>query len=147
MELSKELAGKKLREYSFTVERGKIREFCEAIGETNPLYLDEITAKEAGYSDTPAPPTFTTVLQFWGYKELWSDMQEMGIDTDRLLHAKEEYIYNHPIYPGDKITADGVVDDIKVGKMSMIVFRTVYRNQNNQDCVESKFSIIIRPQE
>lgn len=152
MELSKEilgkkLVGKKLRSYTYTVERGKIREFCQAIGETNPLYLDPEFAKSKGYKDTPVPPTFQTAFQFWGYKEMWSDMEAMGIDTKRLLHMKEEYHYNDPVYPGDEIRAEVVVDDVKVGKMSIVVFHTTYYNQENQPCIEAKFSIIIRPEE
>ncbi len=146
MELTKELAGTPLRSYHFTVERGKIHEFCKAIGETNPIYLDPEAAKAAGYKDTPVPPTFQTAFQFWGYRELWDDMRDMGIDTSRLLHAKEEYIYLNPVYPGDVIHAKGKVEDVKAGKMSIVVFHTIYSNQEQLPCIEARFSIIIRPE-
>ena len=80
MAVSKDLVGKKLNPYSFTVERGKVKEFCRAIGETNPVFLDPAKAKEAGFEDTPIPPTFQTTFQFWGYPEIFSDMSQMGID-------------------------------------------------------------------
>lgn len=147
MSLSTDSIGKKLRSYSYTIERGKIREFCEAIGETNPVYLDPEAARAAGFEDTPIPPTFQTTFQFWGYKELWDDMLDMGVDTDRLLHMKEEYTFLKQLYPGDVITSDGVVDDVRTGKMNMAIFKTIFNNQKGEPCIEAKFSIIIRPEE
>lgn len=147
MELSKEIAGRKLRPYSFVVERGKVREFCRAIGETNPLYLDPEVARRAGFRDTPIPPTFQTVFQFWGYTELWDDMRSMGIDTDRLLHMKEDYTYHSPVYPGETIHAEGEVVDVKVGKMSIVVFHTTYTGEDGAPRIEARMSIIIRPKE
>lgn len=44
--ISKDLIGTKLDRYEFDVERGKIREFCQAIGETNPIYFDVEAAKK-----------------------------------------------------------------------------------------------------
>ena len=33
-----------------------------------------------GYKDTPVPLTFATVMNFWGYPEVWERMKEMGVD-------------------------------------------------------------------
>jgi len=43
---------------SFTaeVEKGRLKFFAKAIGETNPIYTDEAAALEAGYRALPAPP-------------------------------------------------------------------------------------------
>ena len=41
-------AGKTFPPYEFRVERGKIKEFADAIGDTNPIYRDtERAAKSA----------------------------------------------------------------------------------------------------
>ncbi len=45
------------------VEAGKIRLFCKAIGEDDPIYSDEAAAKAAGYRGVTAPPTFLRALQ------------------------------------------------------------------------------------
>jgi hypothetical protein len=86
--LSKDIVGKKMDRFDFVVERGKIKEFCIAIGETNPIYFDLEAAKKAGYDDIPAPPTFQTSIQFWGYPKIWEDMTSFGIDIKRLLTFK-----------------------------------------------------------
>jgi len=144
MELSKEIVGKKLDQYSYTVERGKIREFCLALGETDPVYFDVAEAKKAGYEDIPAPMTFTTVIQFWGYPKIWQDMQALGIDITKLLHMKEEYKYLKTIYPG-KYFAQAEIIDVKTGKMNMVTFKTVYQNDKNEPVIEAEMAIVIRP--
>lgn len=146
MALSKDIVGKKLDPYTFVVERGKVQEFCIAIGEENPIYRDPEAAKKAGFEDTPIPPTFQTAFQFWGYPKIWKDMESMGIDINRLLHLKEEYTYLQPIYPGTEIHAVGEVSDVKTGKMDMVTFKTVYKDAQGQPCIEAEMAIVIRPE-
>lgn len=145
--LSKDLVGRKLKSYTISVERGKIREFCMAIGETNPIYLDPEAARKAGFQDTPIPLTFQTSFQFWGYPEIFNDMRAMGIDTNRLLHMKEEYTYLKPVYPGMSIHAEGEVVDVKTGKMDMVTFKTVFRDDRGEACIEAHMGIVLRPEE
>lgn len=147
MQLSKDLIGKKLKAFSITVEKGKIREFCLAIGETNPIFFSEEEAKKAGYDGIPIPPTFQTTFQFWGYPEIFEDMRKMGIDTERLLHMKEEYTYLKPIYAGMTIYSEGEVVDVKTGKMEVVTFRTTYKNEKNEPCIIAEMGIILRPKE
>lgn len=142
--LSKDIVGKKMDRFEFTVERGKVKEFCLAIGETNSIYWDVNAAKKAGYEDTPVPPTFQTCIQFWGYPKIWEDMTSFGIDIKRLLHLKEEYTYLKPIYPGP-MWAQSEVVDVKTGKMDMVTFRTTYHNAKNEACIQAEMAIVIRP--
>ncbi|MFN3603264.1 MAG: MaoC family dehydratase N-terminal domain-containing protein [Leptonema sp. (in: bacteria)] len=146
-ELSKDLIGKKLKSFSITVEKSKIREFCLAIGEKNPIFFDEEEAKKAGYPGIPIPPTFQTSFQFWGYPEIFEDMRKMGIDTNRLLHMKEEYTYLKPIYAGMTIHSEGEVVDVKTGKMEVVTFRTIYKNEQQEPCLIAEMGIILRPKE
>ena len=142
--LQQDLVEKVLRKYEFDVELGKIREFCLAIGEKNPIYFDLDTAKEKGYEDIPAPLTFPSAIQFWGYPEIWEDMKSIGIDIGRLLHLKEEYKYFQTIYPG-KIFAETKVSDVKTGKMNIVSFETLYKNLKEEKLVQANMSIVIRP--
>jgi acyl dehydratase len=45
------------------IERGAIRRFAEAIGETNPIYFEERAAKAQGYRDVVAPFLFPLALR------------------------------------------------------------------------------------
>ena len=117
--------GREFPSYQFEVDRAKIKELCLAIGDNNPLFFDREYAQSQGYQDTPAD--ICDSLKLWGYPEIWSRMTEMGIDTARLLHAKEEYEYFAPIYPGDIITGTVVVDSMRdPTAMQMVTFKSVY---------------------
>ncbi len=48
----------------YEVGREKIREFAEAIGDTNPAYTDPEAARALGHPDVIAPPTFPFALTY-----------------------------------------------------------------------------------
>ena len=45
------------------VEKGAVRKFARAIGETNPLYYDEAYAATTRFGGIVAPPTFVAALK------------------------------------------------------------------------------------
>lgn len=46
----------------YEVSRLKIMEYAQAIGDPNPVYRDLDAARQAGYPDVIAPPTFAVVV-------------------------------------------------------------------------------------
>ncbi len=46
----------------YVVGREKVREFARAILATDPAHHDVDAARQAGYADIVAPPTFTAVV-------------------------------------------------------------------------------------
>ncbi len=145
MALDMSYKGRSFDSFTFEVERGKIRELCLAIGDENQIFFDKDVAKAAGYKDTPVPLTFATVMNFWGYPEVWERMKEMGVDVKRLLHAKEEYEYLSPIYPGDVLTGVVSVESMRDGAMGMVAFKTTY-SRGEETVLTAKMTIIIPPQ-
>ena len=144
MELDMSYKGREFQPFTVEVERGKIKEICLAIGDENQIFFDKDVAKASGYEDTPAPLTFTTVMNFWGYPEVWDRMKEIGVDIKRLLHGKEEYEYFAPIYPGDLLTGVVSVDSIRDGAMGMVTFKTTYK-RGEEVVVIATMMIIIPP--
>jgi len=143
MAITKDIVGKKLDRFDFTVERGKIKEFCLAINEKNPIYFDVEEAKKAGYSDVPAPLTFPTVIMFWGYPKIWNDMAELGIDLSKILHLKEEYTYHKVLYPG-KVYAQSEIADVKMGRAEIVTFKTTIYDEKNDPILSADMAIFIR---
>ncbi|MHB1844671.1 MAG: FAS1-like dehydratase domain-containing protein [Deltaproteobacteria bacterium] len=45
------------------IERGAIRRFAEALGETNPVYFDPVAARAQGHRDVVAPLLFPLALR------------------------------------------------------------------------------------
>ena len=146
--LSKEIIGSTLESFNMRIEREALQSFCAAIGETNPIYLDRDAAVAAGFRDTPIPPTFQTSFLFkgYGYEKFWETLRSFGIDTNRLLHTKQEYSYFEPVYPDDVITGKAEIIEVRTGKLEMATLKTVYRNQEDKVCIEEILGIMIRPE-
>ena len=60
--IDKKHIGRTTKPQTVDVEKGRLRFFAKAIGETDPVYTDEAAAKAAGYKSLPAPPTFALCL-------------------------------------------------------------------------------------
>ena len=129
------------------IEKVKVQEFCLAIGDKNSLYIDEQAARQQGYQRIPVPLTFQTSFLFWGYPLLYTDMREIGIDVDRMVHLKEQYQYHSPLYIGDTVTSSVTIADAKSGKINMVSFACKYHNQQSELCLSADFTIAIRPEQ
>jgi acyl dehydratase len=84
------------------IEKGRLRFFAKAIGETDPIYTDETAAKAAGYPSLPAPPTFIYAAELDAGR-LEPAMKALGIDLTRTLHGEQHFTYHGPICAGDTI--------------------------------------------
>lgn len=135
--------------YVFVVERVKIKEFAEAIGEKNPVFLSKEAALAEGYLDIPCPPTFITLAlqEFTG--AYLKAFEALGVSLKSVLHGEEEYEYLGEIYAGDRLTCDmhfaAVVEKkTKTGPMDLITLRTFFTNQDGKEVLRSKSLIIER---
>lgn len=54
----KESIGKRSDKVKNTIERGAVRKFAEAIGDSAPIFIDEQTGAASRYKQNVAPPTF-----------------------------------------------------------------------------------------
>ena len=138
--------GKEFPGFTFEIERCKIKELCLAIGDDNPIFFDKEAAAKEGYKDTPAPLTFPTVINFWGYPEIWDRMKEIGVDVKRLLHASEEYEYFAPLYPGDAVTGSVSVESVRSGgMMDVATFKSTYKRDGDVVLI-AKMKIVVMNQ-
>ena len=96
----------------YEVGREKIREFADAIGDANPAYRDPAAAKELGYPDVIAPPTFPIVLSLPASSVVVRD-PELGADYSRLVHGEQQFVYQRPIQAGDVLQVRTTLDAIR----------------------------------
>lgn len=99
---------------TFEVSREHIRRFADAIGDRNPIYRDLEAAKAAGHPDVVAPPTFLTTIGLSlrdGNGPLFDP--DLGLDYGRVVHGEQRFVHHRPVRPGDVLTADTTVTDIR----------------------------------
>lgn len=145
----KSKAGMTLPSYTFQVERVKIKELVQAIGDENPIYTDRDAARAEGYADTPAPPTFITLAfqEFTGfYLQVLADLD---IPLIRAVHGEEEYEYLAEVYPGDLLTIAPFIESIeekqtKSGTLNLVQLRTVVTNRHGTEVLRTSSLLIER---
>jgi acyl dehydratase len=111
MPLNHALKGKEYQEVSFSVERDHVLRFADAIGEDRPIFRDPEAAREAGYPEQVAPPTFVTTMQIMTSGQVVVD-QELGLDYSLVVHGEQEYEWARPVVVGDRLTAVPRIADI-----------------------------------
>jgi hypothetical protein len=95
--------GTELPPLTATIERGRLRFFAEAIGETDPTYTSLDAAIGAGYPDLPVPPTFLFGLKLDG-PDPFGWMRELGIDLSYVLHGTQRFAYQRMVFAGELVT-------------------------------------------
>ncbi len=79
-----------------TVEKGAVRKFAEAIGDSNLFYGDEAYARQGHYGRLLAPPTFPRTFDC-GY------VPGLELPDAGLIHGEFHIFYERPLYVGDEV--------------------------------------------
>ena len=111
MSLNASLTGKVYQEVEFAVDRTRVLQFCDAIGERGEVFRDPEAARAAGYPEQVAPPTFATVMQIMTSGQVVLD-QDLGLNYALVVHGEQEYVYDRPIVVGDTLRATPRIADI-----------------------------------
>ena len=144
--LDRNKIGHEFTAFTTDVEKGRLKFFAKAIGETNPIYTDETAAREAGYSSLPAPPTFPMALDMDGPEDM-PVLDVLDIDISKLLHGTQEFEYLAPICAGDRITITSRIADMfdkKGGALEFVVSENTYTNQNGQLVAKATSTLVVR---
>ena len=103
-------AGTLVDEVVIEVERGKIREFAQATGVTDPVHTDPAAASAAGFSSVAATATHVVVTGHQRDQQAFVDA--LGLDITRVVVGSVAWTFDRPLVAGDRLTARRtVVDD------------------------------------
>jgi acyl dehydratase len=130
--------------FEYEVGREKIREYANAVGETNPVHHDPGAAREAGFRNVVAPPMFCVVYSAGAMGPAVLD-PELGINLMMMVHGSQEFEWGEPVVAGDTITTDVKVKDVydKNG-MKFYVFESESKNQDGETTVKGPWTNIVR---
>jgi acyl dehydratase len=107
-EINRALIGSSVAPFAVEVEKGAIRRFAEAIGESRGIYVDEEHARSLGYSGIVAPPTFPTTFRPPS-KPAWI----RGLDEGRILAGEQGFHYRRPLLAGDRLQCELRLTDVQ----------------------------------
>jgi acyl dehydratase len=142
--LNQSLKGKEYPEVDFVVERERVLQFADAIGEDSPLFRDPEAARAAGYQDQVAPPTFVTVMQIMTSGQVVLD-QELGLNYALVVHGEQEYDWRRPVMVGDKLSAVPRIADIYVkGPNEFLVIEAEIKDGAGETVVVARSTLLSR---
>ena len=144
--IDKKWIGHELPASVLPIERSRLQFFAKAIGETDPVYTDAAAARDAGYPDLPAPPTFlfAAELDSGASNQLLGDLQ---IPLSKLLHGEQSFSYHRPACVGDTVTVRSTISDIydkKNGALEFVVKTSRATNQQGELVAELRTVIVCR---
>ena len=157
-----DFTGTPLADQVVVVERGPVANFATAITDQNPVFHDADAARDAGFDEIPAPPTYPLVMHTFGaFPELQPPApdgpdavtQAIGAlmqDGGLILHGEQEFTYHRPVQVGDRLRGTGEIEDVYTKGsgdrlMTFVVARTDWADDTTGDPVcTSRMTIIHR---
>lgn len=135
--------GQEVEVGSFEVTAEQIKAYCDAIGETSPLYTDEAIAKDGPYGGIIAPPGLVLTISLAGGPNA---NVKFG---NTAFHGGERIEPLGVIRAGDRLTAKTHVKEVyektgRTGGMAFEVRRTIWRNQNDEPVVATESTLVRR---
>ena len=144
--IDKRFIGHVMPTFSAEVEKGRLRFFAKATGQTDPVYADEATARAAGFPSLPVPPTFLFCLEMEA-PDPAAIRNLLGMDYRTLLHGEQGFTWHRMAFAGDTLTFEQRIDDIydkKGGALEFVVRKTRVTNQRGEDVAELRTVTVIR---
>ena len=138
--------------------RASIRYFALALGDDNPLYVDDDYARAAGHRSVVAPPTLVCETCQYGAGPPGDNGYighewDLPIDNVRLIRAGNDYEFTRPVYPDDRITVTWTLADIEErparrgGTQLFVTSIGVYENQDGDRLATNRETIVLQPRE
>ena len=140
-----ELKGTETGTQRVVIERGPVRVFAEALGDTDDVYRDD---------GAPVPPTFPFVMPYWGSLGTGG---AAGLPIDRLrgkgraiLHGEQEFEYHRWPRVGDVLEGTTVVSDVyekprsNGGTLEFYVTDTAWKDASSgEPVITARFTLVI----
>ena len=138
--------GHTLPPFEVEVEKGRLRFFAKATGQTDPVYIDEAAARAAGHPGLPVPPTFLFCLEMESPNPA-AIRELLGMDYRSLLHGEQGFSYHAMAHAGDTLRFEQRIADIydkKGGALEFVVRHTRVSNQRDELVAELRCVTVVR---
>jgi hydroxyacyl-ACP dehydratase HTD2-like protein with hotdog domain len=123
-----------------TIEKGAVKKFAEAIGDTAPILIDEKSLVFSRHEKNIAPPTFPVTLDY-------GTILGLHLPSKGLIHGEQRFHYKRPLYVGEEINCHLEFKDYfektgHTGNMSFLVFAQ-YGEDNHENLIFSTERVLI----
>jgi acyl dehydratase len=144
---NRELIGRETKPTVAEVVADEVKAFAEAVGDENPLYVDEAAARASRFGGIVAPPTFPIRMgAAAGDPDLFL---ALDLNYASLLHAEQEFEWFRPLVAGEKVTLTGRVGDMyekpgKSGILDFVVMEQIAKDDRGEIVYIARTTLISR---
>ncbi|HJQ46482.1 MAG TPA: MaoC family dehydratase N-terminal domain-containing protein [Amycolatopsis sp.] len=145
----RQIKATRLEPVEFPVERGKILEYSRAV-RAGELHLDPEKARQAGFADLPAPPTYTVCVAHWSGGDATAVPRTVGLDLARVLHAEQRYTFHRPVVAGQTLRGERAVSAVQTkqsrsgGQMTFVTVTTRFVDSAGDPVVDEDMVMLER---
>ena len=136
--------------------RASIRYFALALGDDNPLYVDDAYAKKAGYPSVIAPPTLICESCQYAHQAPNADGYighewHLPVPNARLVRAGNDYEFMRPVLPSDRISVTWTLESIvekpssRGGTQLFVASVARYRDAQGEVVAINRETIVYQP--
>jgi len=136
--------------------RASIRYFALALGDDNPLYIDDAYAQEAGYPSVIAPPTLICESCQYAHQAPNADGYighewHLPVPNARLVRAGNDYEFMRPVLPTDRISVTWTLESIvekpssRGGTQLFVASVARYRDAQGEVVAINRETIVYQP--
>ena len=93
--------------------RDAFRHWAWGIGDDNPLWLDPDHAREAGYDDVIAPPTWLYSCSYGPYGPTTRRSRGSGLPGVHAMHAGDSWRFFRQVLPGEDIDVERELESVR----------------------------------
>lgn len=154
--------GKPTGAHVVSIERGPVSNFATALTDESAVYHDAGAARDAGFDNIPAPPTYPFAMQHWGaFDEDQPDDPTEGVNPmaevlgelmaggGLILDGEQEFEFHKALVVGQRLHHRGEVKDIyskesKGKTMTFMVVEDRYTDDKGEPVVTSTMNLIHR---
>jgi acyl dehydratase len=144
--IDKKFIGHVMPTFEVLVEKGRLRFFAKATGQTDLVYTDDAAARAAGHPALPVPPTFLFCLEMES-PDPAAIRNLLGMDYRKLLHGEQGFTFHRMAYAGDVLSFEQRIEDIydkKGGALEFVVRKTRVTNQHGEPVADLRTVSVLR---
>lgn len=136
--------------------RASIRYFALALGDDNPLYVDDAYARQAGYPSVIAPPTLICETCQYAHRRPSAEGYighewHLPVPNARLIRAGNDYEFMRPVLPTDRICVTWTLESIvekpssRGGTQLFVASVARYRDAQGEVVAVNRETIVYQP--
>ena len=144
--IDRSFIGASLADSTLSIDAARLKFFAEAIGETNPIYVDDDAARAAGHKDILVPPTFL-MAGTMDSGVMFDMLDRMNVSLGKVLHGEQQFEYLAPVFVGDIVSISSIIVDIfdkKNGALEFIITENTVTNQHSIVVAKMRATTVVR---